>query len=188
MTTGEGGMVTTDDPELYRLGNLIRSHGDDGRYHHVMLGLNYRLTDIMAAIGLNQLAELNDYLSKRKRVAEQLRKGLKRLDSVKPQEITDGAEPSYSYFSVKLDPEALRCSRDEFVRALQAENIECGVHYPIPLTEQPILKQLLHPNTCPHSEELARTILSLPMHPYLTADEINLVVEAVEKVATHYSR
>jgi dTDP-4-amino-4,6-dideoxygalactose transaminase len=55
MTTGEGGIVTTNDPELYRLGTLIRNHGDDGRYHHVMLGLNYRMTDIMAVIGLNQL-------------------------------------------------------------------------------------------------------------------------------------
>ena len=188
MTTGEGGMVTTDDQELYRLGNLIRSHGDDGKYHHVVLGLNYRLTDIMAAIGLNQLAELDNYLSKRKQVAEQLSKGLKRIDSVKPQKITEGTEPSYSYYSVKLDPASLRCSRDDFLKALQAENIDCGVHYPIALTEQPILKQLLDPSPCPHSEELSRTILSIPMHPYLTHDEVDLVVEAVEKVATYYSR
>jgi len=58
MTTGEGGMVTTDDPKLYGAGCLIRSHGDDARYHHIRLGLNYRITDIMSAIGLNQLAEL----------------------------------------------------------------------------------------------------------------------------------
>jgi perosamine synthetase len=188
MTTGEGGMVTTDDPELHRLGTLIRSHGDDGRYHHVMLGLNYRLTDIMAAIGLNQLAELDDYLIKRKQVAKQLREGMKRVDSVRPQKITEGAESSYSYFSVKLDLDSLRCSRDEFARALQAENIECGVHYPIALTEQPILKQLLNPNPCPHSEELSETILSLPMHPDLRTNEVSLVVEAVEKVVTHYSK
>ncbi len=186
MTTGEGGMVTTDDPELNRLGSLIRSHGDDGRYHHVVLGLNYRFTDIMSVIGLNQLAELDEFLSKRRKNAKILLNGLSHIDSVKPQKVTPRTNHSYSYFSMVLDPNKLRCSRDEFMKALTAENIDCGVHYPASLTEQPIVKQVLKPKPCPVSEDLSRWIMSLPMHPYLSEGELGKVVEGVEKVANHY--
>ncbi|MFA5868364.1 MAG: DegT/DnrJ/EryC1/StrS family aminotransferase [Candidatus Bathyarchaeia archaeon] len=188
MTTGEGGMVTTDDPELNRLGSLIRSHGDDGRYHHVVLGLNYRITDIMSAIGLNQLSELDEFLRKRRKNAETLLKGLSRVDSVKPQKVTPRTNHSYSYFSVALDSSELRCSRDDFMKALQAENIDCGVHYPASLTEQPIVKQLLKPKPCPVSEDLSTRIMSLPMHPYLSEADLEKVVEGVEKVAKHYTK
>jgi perosamine synthetase len=188
MTTGEGGMVTTDDPELYRLGSLIRSHGDDARYHHIVLGLNYRITDIMSVIGLNQLSELDEFLRKRRKNAETLLKGLSRVDSVKPQKVTPRTNHSYSYFSVALDSERLRCSRDDFMKALQAENIDCGVHYPTSLTEQPIIKQLLRPEPCPVSENLTTRILSLPMHPYLTKSELVKVIKGVNKISSYYQR
>lgn len=186
MTTGEGGIVTTDDPELYRLGCLLRSHGDDGRYHHVLFGLNYRITDIMSAIGLNQLAQLDGFLEKRKHNADVLLKGLKNVEGVTPQKISPKTTPSYSYFSVVLDLEKLRCTRDEFMKALSAENIDCGVHYPAALTEQPVVKETLKPKSCPISEGLAKRILSLPMHPYLSDDDLKMVVAGVEKVANNY--
>ena len=186
MTTGEGGIVTTDDPELNRLGSLLRSHGDDGRYHHVLFGLNYRITDIMSAIGLNQLSQLDDFLAKRRHNADVLLKGLKKIDGVTPQKMTPKTKPSYSYFSVVLDPNKLRCSRDEFMKALTAENIDCGVHYPASLTEQPIVKQTLKPKPCPVSEDLSRRIMSLPMHPYLSEIELKRVIDGVKKVATNY--
>jgi perosamine synthetase len=188
MTTGEGGIVTTDDAELNRLGSLIRSHGDDGRYHHIIFGLNYRITDIMSAIGLNQLSQLDQFLKKRRHNAEVLLKGLKTIDGVAPQKITDKTNPSYSYFSVTLDPDIIHCTRDDFMKALIAENIDCGVHYPASLTKQPIVEQLLKPNPCPVSEDLSRTIMSLPMHPYLTEDELMKVIEGVEKIASFYTK
>ncbi len=187
MTTGEGGIVTTDDPELNRLGSLIRSHGDDGRYHHILFGLNYRTTDIMSAIGLNQLAQLDDFLEKRRHNADVLLKGLGKVDGVSPQRITPRTKPSYSYFSVVLDPEKLRCTRDEFMKALVAENIDCGVHYPTALTEQPVVKELLKPEPCPTSEDLSRRIMSLPMHPYLSDDDLTTIIAGVSKVANHYA-
>jgi perosamine synthetase len=186
MTTGEGGIVTTDDPELYRLGCLLRSHGDDGRYHHVLFGLNYRITDIMSAIGLNQLAQLDEFLAKRKYSADVLLKGLEKIDGIIPQKITPMTKPSYSYFSAILDLEKLHCTRDEFLKALSAENIDCGVHYPAALTEQPIVKEMLKPKPCPVSEDLAKRIVSLPMHPYLSDDDLNMVIAGVEKVANYY--
>jgi len=188
MTTGEGGIVTTDDAELKRLGSLIRSHGDDGRYHHIIFGLNYRITDIMSAIGLNQLTQLDQFLQKRRHNADVLIKGLKKIDGVTPQKITPKTNPSYSYFSVTIDKEIISCSRDDFMKALTAEKIDCGVHYPASLTKQPIVEQLLKPKPCPVSEDLSRTIMSLPMHPYLTEEELMKVVEGVEKIASFYTK
>lgn len=188
MTTGEGGIVTTDDSELNRLGSLIRSHGDDGRYHHVLFGLNYRTTDIMSAIGLNQLAQLDDFLAKRRHNADVLLNGLSKVDGVKPQKITPKTKPSYSYFSILLDTERLRCTRDEFMKALMAENIDCGVHYPTALTMQPIVMEALKPKKCPVSEDLSKRIMSLPMHPYLSESDLLKVVEGVSKVAASYHK
>jgi len=186
MTTGEGGIVTTDDDELYRLGSLIRSHGDDGRYHHVVLGLNYRITDILSAIGLNQLAQLDDFLAKRRANAKTLIKGLTSSEAVHPQKITPNTNPSYSYFSVKLDLEKLKCSRDDFMKALQAENIDCGVHYPTPLNKQPIIEKLLGSSSYPVSEDLSKKILSLPMHPYLSKNDLEAILAGVRKVTDNY--
>jgi len=188
MTTGEGGMVTTNDPELYRMGTLIRNHGDDGRYHHVMLGLNYRMTDIMAVIGLNQLENLDGYLRERRYIGEKLRRGIEKIDCVSPQKITPKTNPSYSYFSATLDLEKLKCTRDEFLKALQAENIDCGVHYPTPLTRQPAVLDLMKPDRCPVSEDVANRIFSLPMHPYLSDDDLDAILTGVKKVTTHYHR
>ena len=188
LTMGEGGIVTTDDETLYTRGCLLRSHGDDARYHHIIYGLNYRPTDIASAIGINQLAKLDEYLKARRHAGKKLKQAMDKIDAVTPQEITPNSNPSYSYFSVRLELEQLRCTRDEFMKALQAENIDCGVHYPIALTQQPVVKELYPPQSCPVSEDLATRILSLPMHPFLTDQELDYIIEGVEKVVNHYHK
>ena len=188
MTTGEGGMVTTNNEKLYERGHLFRSHGDDARYHHVVLGLNYRMTDIAAVIGLNQLAELDRYLERRRYCGKILRYGVSEIDGLHPQKIEEGVNHSYSYFSLIIDPERFKCSRDEFMEALKAENIDCAVHYPIPLTKQPAITNLLKPEACPISEETSKRIFSLPMHPYLSEEDLKEILEGLEKVATYFHR
>ena len=188
LTMGEGGIVTTNNEELYKKGLLLRSHGDDARYHHVIYGLNYRPTDIASAIGINQLAHLDEYLKARRHAGEKLRQSIDKIDAVTPQKITPNTSPSYSYFTVRLELEELNCTRDQFMEALQAENIDCGVHYPIALTQQPVVKELYPPQSCPVSEDLATRILSLPMHPYLIDQELGYITEAVEKVTTNYQK
>jgi len=74
------------------------------------------------------------------------------------------------------------------MKALQAENIDCGVHYPAALTQQPVIKQLYPDQSCPVSEDLATRILSLPMHPFLKDKQLEYIVDGVEKVATHYHK
>ena len=188
MTTGEGGMVTTNDEELHRLGCLIRNHGDDARYHHVILGLNYRMTDMAAVIGLNQLSNLDRYLERRRHCGKMLREGINKIKGLHPQKIQEGVNHSYSYFSLTMEPELFKCTRDEFLKALRAENIDCAVHYPIPLTKQPAITNLMKPEECPVSEEVSKRIFSLPMHPELTDLNLKKILEGVEKVATYYHK
>jgi len=186
MTTAEGGMVTTNDKDLYEKGKLIRSHGQQGKYYHPILGLNYRMTDIMAAIGLNQLSNLDLYLERRRYCGKILREGISKIDGLHPQEIEKEVNHSYSYFSLVLDPEQFKCTRDQFLEALRAENIDCAVHYPIPLTKQPAITNLMSPGKCPVSEEISKKIFSLPMHPELTDDDLNKILRGIEKVASYY--
>ena len=188
LTMGEGGIVTTNDEKLYTRGCLLRSHGDDARYHHVIYGLNYRPTDIAAAIGINQLAKLDEYLKARRHAGKTLREKTSKIDAVTPQKIQPNSTPSYSYFTIRLELEDLKCTRDQFMKALQAENIDCAVHYPMALTQQPVVKELYPPQSCPTSEDLSKRILSLPMHPFLKDQELDYIVEGVEKVVTHYHR
>jgi len=186
LTTGEGGIVTTNDDELYRLGCLLRSHGDDARYHHVIVGLNYRLTDIAAVIGLNQLSHMKEYLERRRHFGAMYKEGMAKIDGIRPQRVEDKVNHSYSYFSSALDLDLFRCGRDEFLEALRAENIDCAVHYPIPLNRQPAITDLLEPEDCPVSEDVAKRIFSLPMHPELTDKDLENVLAGVEKVISHY--
>ncbi len=186
MTTAEGGMVTTDDEALYKRGRLIRAHGDDARYHHVILGLNYRMTEIAAAIGLNQLSKLDEFVVKRRRHGKFLKEKISCVEGLYPQRIEDGVESSYSYFTLTMDPELYKCDRDEFLAALRAENISNAVHYPVPLTKQPAIRDILDPEPCPISEDVSKRIFSLPMFPDLTEEELDSIVSGVEKVANSY--
>lgn len=100
--------------------------------------------------------------------------------------ITPNSNPSYSYFTVRLELDQLTCTRDQFMKTLQVENVDCGVHYPAALTQQPIARKTHNPPPCSVSEDLSRRVLSLPMHSFLTEQELDYITEAVEKVATHY--
>ncbi len=188
LTTGEGGMVTTNNQELYRKGVLLRAHGDDARYHHVLMGFNYRLTEIAAVIGLDQMRQFDRFLKRRKECGEYLYREIDRIDGLMPQRVTPRVEPSYSYFSLTMSPEAFRCTRDQFMEALQEENIECAVHYPIPLTQQPVIKEKLNPEPTPVAEETAKKILSLPMHPALTDEDLENIVAGVERTVARFHR
>jgi perosamine synthetase len=188
LTMGEGGIVTTNDDDLYKRGCLLRSHGDDARYHHIMYGLNYRPTDIASAIGINQLDQLDNYMKGRRAAGKTLKDTLDKIEGITPQKIQSNSNHSYSYFTVRVETEEMNCTRDQFMKALMAENIDCGIHYPSALTQQPIIKELYPPQSCPVSEDLSTRIMSLPMHSFLTEEELGFVVEGVEKVVSHYHK
>lgn len=185
MTTGEGGMVTTNNSEWYEKGKLLRSHGQETKYYHTVLGLNYRMTDIAAAIGCIQLKRLDANIKKRRENASVFNRELK-LDGITIPFVKNNIEHSFHQYSILLEPSIIKCTRDEFVRALQAENIGAAVHYPIPLTEQPILKTFK--NFCPISSKISKRILSIPVHPHLNEKDLEKIVLAIKKVAKYYTR
>jgi perosamine synthetase len=182
ITTGEGGVVTANDPEHVE---WIKGFKMPERRVSEQLGLNYRFDDVRAAMGLDQLDQLDSFISLRRRIAREYDRIVDGLRCIVPQRVEPHVESCYNYYTVKLDLENLRCGRDGFVEAVRAENIECGVYYPSPLTRHPLLGD---GSTCPNSEELSRSILSLPMHPFLGMREIEAVAEALNKVVTHFLR
>jgi dTDP-4-amino-4,6-dideoxygalactose transaminase len=186
MTTGEGGMVTTNSLELYEKGKLLRSHGQSSKYYHTILGLNYRMTDIAAVIGIKQLGKLDENIDERRRNAEFLSKELGKIDGIHVPVNKDNIKHSFHQYSVLLDLNKFKHTRDEFIMALGAENIGCAVHYPIPLTKQPAFKDIAV--SCPVSEDISQRIFSLPVHPRLKKKSLIKVVVGVKKVASHYAR
>jgi dTDP-4-amino-4,6-dideoxygalactose transaminase len=188
LTTGEGGMVTTNNEEFYRKGTLLRAHGDDSRYHHVILGFNYRMTEIAAVLGLDQMKQFNDFLERRKECGGYLKEKISNMEVFNTQKISDKVTSSYSYFTLTIDPDLLSVNRDTVVEALKNENVESAVHYPIPLTRQPIIRKMFNPEPTPVAEELSEKIFSLPIHPKLTDDDLNNIVYALEKIASNYQK
>jgi dTDP-4-amino-4,6-dideoxygalactose transaminase len=188
LTTSEGGLVTTNSKKLYEKGLLFRNHGQQTRYLSVALGLNYRLTDIAAAIGLNQLKLYDEFLAKRKRNAKALAEGLSRIRGLKPQKPGKGVDHSYSYYTVIMDLEQYKCTRDAFVNALKAENIGCMVYYPIPLSKQPALKRYRSKVLCPVAEDVSKKVFSVPVHPSLSDEDLGKILEALEKVSAYFHK
>ena len=186
MTTGEGGMVTTNDRELYEKGKLLRSHGQSAKYYHTILGLNYRMTDMAAVIGIKQLEKLGEGIRQRRKNAEFLTRELSKVEGIQLPAIRNNVEHSFHQYSILLDPSKFKCTRDEFIQALKAENIDCAVHYPLPLTKQPVFKEFAQ--RCPVAEDDSERILSLPVHPYLSEEDLIKVVAGVKKVAGSYSK
>ena len=186
LTTSEGGLVTTNSKELYEKGLLFRNHGQQTRYLSTILGLNYRLTDIAAVIGLNQLKMFNEFLAKRKRNAKVLSEGLKRIEGLKPQKLGKGVDHSYSYYTVIMDLDQYKCTRDEYVDALKAENVGCMIYYPLPPSKQPALGKYGSKAKCPVAEDLSKRVFSVPVHPALSDEDVGKVVEALEKVSSHF--
>jgi perosamine synthetase len=183
MTTGEGGMLTTPDERLATEIRLLRSHGEEGRYLHVRLGFNLRMTDIAGALGLSQLAKLPAALERRRKNATILTQGLTGIPGIKPPSVRAGYEHAFSLYTVQLDPKVLGMTRDEFQRAMADRGVETAVHYPRPLHRQPIFRRHGTDRDYPVSSRLAETVISLPVHPGLSPRDVRRIVRVVREVA-----
>lgn len=183
MTTAEGGMITTNDAALAERMRLLRAHGASGKYLHTVVGYNYRLTDVMAALGLRQLESLPSWIKERRANAETLAARLRGTSGVTLPVEQPGGESSYNLYTIVVDPGVTGIDRDAFVASLQAAGIGATVHYPRPLHRQPALEAFAPSSPLPVSERLSEQVLSLPVYPGLTADEIAYVGDTVATVA-----
>jgi dTDP-4-amino-4,6-dideoxygalactose transaminase len=176
ITTGEGGMITTGDDCIADRARLARSHGMRVRYYHESLGYNFRMTNINAAIGLAQLPKLEDFNERRIANAAYLSAHLPQ-DKVSVPQVRPGTRHVFHQYTVRVLPPL---DRDN-VRARLAEmDVGTEVYYPVPVHRQQLYLDLGYGNqSFPEAERAAKEVLSLPVHPGLTRDELDIIIEAV---------
>jgi perosamine synthetase len=177
VTTAEGGVVTTDDEGLAERLRMLRSHGQRERYCHELLGYNYRLTDLQAALGLVQLDRLEEFTSRRIANAEYLTRQLASVGVCTPMS-TPGARHVYHQYTVRFP-----VGRDDVARALHAAGVGSGIHYPLPVHQQPLYRDLGYREKLPAAERASREVLSLPVHPGLTQPELSTIAREVARLS-----
>lgn len=182
MTTSEGGMITTNDEELAKKAQMFRAHGASERYHHDEIGYNFRMTDIAAAIGLAQLNVIDEFNNKRISNANYLNEQLKDVEGIVTPKSPDNYKHVYHQYTIRVE----KGNRDDWVEFLTNKGIGTGIHYPIPLYNQPIYKKLGIEGDCPLAEKAADNVISLPVHPSLTKEDLNLVVDAVKEASAKF--
>ena len=172
MTSGEGGMVTTACDHIARQVRLLRNQGMEQRYRNEIIGFNTRMTDIHAAIGRVQLKKLPDWTARRQEIAARFDR---ELSGVVVPPVIPGATHVYHQYTVRV-PE----DRDGFAQALADEGVGSGVYYPTPVHALPSFGLDID---LPVTARAAAEVLSLPVHPSLSDDDVDTVVSAVNKVA-----
>ena len=173
MTTGEGGMIALSDNEVERRSRLYRNQGMEIRYQNEVVGLNNRMTEIEAAIGLVQLTKLAKWTSMRQFNAKFLTEN---LDQVIAPKIAAKASHVFHQFTVKVEGH----DRDKFASELKRRGIGCDVYYPNPVHRLPSFESKVD---LPITEQIKDVCLSLPVHPSLTKSALNRIVEAVNSIA-----
>ena len=181
MFVGEGGMICTNNENYNNKLRFMRTHGETGKYYHTMMGLNYRMTDVEAAIGREQLSRLKNMLAKRRNNAAVLNDRFCKMPGITPQRVTIGGEHAWHQYCVVVNEEEFGCDRDKLARLLKENYIATGVHYPRGLHQQPILEQLYGKVSLPITEHLAANILAIPVHHGLAEEDMVSVAEAVQK-------
>lgn len=175
--SGEGGMITTDDEDLAQKCRMIRNHGMARRYYHDMLGYNYRLSDLHASIGVVQCGRLPEATEARRRNAAFFND---RLTSVVTPKVREGCKHVWHQYTIRV-PEGR--DRDQAVDDLKAAGIGTGIFYPIPAHKQAHIKAMgLGEVSLPVTERLAREVISIPVHPQLSQEDLELIVSEVNKL------
>jgi len=200
ITTGEGGMVTTNDGRMAEILRRFRSQGisSDARrrqsagqwfYEMVLLGYNYRLPDIACALGLEQLKRLDGNLARRREIAAEYTAAFLELPGVVVPAVRPEANPAWHLYAIRLDLEKLTADRAQIFRALRAENIGVNVHY-IPVHLHPYYRERFgfRGGEFPIAEDAYERLISLPMFHAMTGQDVKDVIAAVTKVLTTYSR
>ncbi|MEC0328209.1 UDP-4-amino-4,6-dideoxy-N-acetyl-beta-L-altrosamine transaminase [Paenibacillus macerans] len=194
VTTGEGGIITTDDDRYYERLLLFRSHGmtrepekltrTDGPWYYEMqeLGYNYRMTDMQAALGASQMDKLDDFIARRREIAATYNEFFSTLPGLVVPKQHPMAESSWHLYVIRWLPEYFAADRREIFEALRAENIGVNVHY-IPVYLQPYYKGVGYcSGLCPNAEAYYNTAITLPLFPRMTDKDVADVMTAVKKV------
>lgn len=180
MTTGEGGMVTTNNEELFHMLDSIRNHGRPdsslGQYEHIRFGLNLRMTDIGSAMGRVQLRKLPDFNKARKRNATMFIDGLKNVSNIILPSVPEGFNHAWHQFTIRSQ------DRDSLSDALRKNGIETRTYYPRLIQDYPHLEA--NRASCPVAEEVVSEVISLPVHPGLSVQDVQKIISSVKDWAS----
>lgn len=200
ITTGEGGIIVTDNEGFYKKMLLFRTHGitrdenlmthNEGPwyYEQIDLGYNYRITDIQCALGLSQMNKIDEFVNRRRRIVKMYNEAFKSVKEVITPFEADYSNSGWHIYVIKLDLENLNCTRKEIFEALQAENIGVNVHY-LPVYMHPYYQKLgYEKGLCKNAEELYERMITLPLFPKMTDEEVGDVVNGVKKVINFYKK
>ena len=198
LTTGEGGMVTTDNPIFAETLRRFRNHGISsdarqrqtaGQWHYemVLLGFNYRLTDIGCALGLQQLKKLESNLARRREIAARYTAEFREMTGLIPPQVRGGVNPAWHLYPIRLNPARFAVSRNAVFEALRAENIGVNVHY-IPVHLHPYYRERFgyKGGEYPVAEAAYECLISLPMFHGMTDEDVGDVIRAVSKVWAYF--
>ena len=199
LTTGEGGMVTTDNPLFAETLRRFRNHGissdarqrqSAGQWHYemVLLGFNYRLTDIACALGLQQMKKLETNLARRRQIAARYAAEFRNMPAVLQPHTRTDVNPAWHLYPIRLDLVRLSADRSGMFQALRAENIGVNVHY-IPVHPHPYYRDRFgyKGGEYPVAEEAYERLISLPMFHGMSDSDVEDVIRAVGKVISHFA-
>ena len=201
VTGGEGGAVLTNSEEYYQKLLLYRSHGitknpakmehePDGPwyYEQVALGMNYRMTDMQAALIISQLDKLPLFMKRRKEIVKAYDEAFSKLPQLFVQKEIPQSDTTRHLYILRIIPEKLKIDRKQFFEALAAENICCQVHY-IPVYYFPYYEKLgYQKGLCPKAEKLYEEEISLPLYYAMTDQDVDDVIQAVTKIVEYFKR
>ncbi|MGZ4161025.1 MAG: DegT/DnrJ/EryC1/StrS family aminotransferase, partial [Neobacillus sp.] len=200
ITSGEGGIITTNNKEYYDKLVQFRSHGitrDAGKmvenhgpwyYEMHFLGYNYRMTDIQAALATSQLKKIDRFLALRKKYVSMYNEAFKKISEMTIPYQDENGVSSWHLYIIRLHLDQLTGTRNDIFNALLQENIGVNVHY-IPVYRLPYYQGLgYQKGLCPNAEKLYEEIITLPLFPAMTEKDVLDVINAVNKVITRYSK
>jgi perosamine synthetase len=201
ITTGEGGMLTTECDEYAERARMMSLHGisrdawkrytaaGSWRYEILQAGFKYNLTDIAASLGIEQLKRCNAFRDRRRAIAERYNQGLAGIDAIRRPACRTNVEHAWHLYVIQLRLKHLKIDRAQFIDALKAENIGTSVHF-IPLHLHPYYRNRVgcHAADLPNATRVFERICSLPIYPDMTDDDVDDVIDAVRRICESYRR
>lgn len=202
ITGGEGGAITTNNKEYYKKLVLAHTHGithDDSLmeetphegpwyYEEIALGYNYRITDFQAALIVSQMKKLDQFVARRKEIVKRYDEAFNLIPEIIVQKEIPESDTCRHLYIIRLDLDKLTCTRREFFDAMSAENVQCQIHY-VPVYWFPYYKHLGYERgLCPNAEAVYKGIMSIPLYPKMSDQDVEDVIHAVKKVVENYRK
>ena len=202
ITGGEGGAILTNDEDLYKKLVLAHTHGithdvelmeekiHEGPwyYEQISLGYNYRLTDFQAALIISQLGKIEFFKKRRKEIVQKYDEAFSTIPELFVQKEIPESDTCRHLYIIRLNLDMLTCTRRDFFDAMSAENVQCQIHY-VPVYWFPYYQHLgYEKGLCPIAEEVYKGIMSIPLYPKMSDQDVEDVIHAVKKVVAYYRR